>query len=201
MPAPTAVIKHSDQEDAAAIPLPDNFDEEETAGVSLEAMDLDTTPQLKEKDTLFAPAKEVPRALRVETRKVPVSPQRFTPVKASWNRIYTPLVSELKLQVRMNVKTKSIELRTSKFTTDIGALQKGEDFVKAFAVYGFDLDDAMALLRVDDLYIQSFQISDVKTLNGAHTSRAIGRLCGKDGKTKFVYPTLSYSTASLEMVV
>jgi len=37
----------------------------------------------------------------------------------------------------MNVKSRTVELRTSKFTTDSGALQKGEDFVKAFTL-GFD---------------------------------------------------------------
>jgi RNA-binding protein PNO1 len=47
----------------------------------------------------------------------------------------------------MNVKTHSVELRTSSQTTDTGALQKGEDFVKAFTL-GFDVDDAIALLRL-----------------------------------------------------
>lgn len=50
----------------------------------------------------------------------------------------------------MNVKTRAVELRTSRHTTDLGALQKGEDFVKAFAL-GFDTADAIALLRLDDL--------------------------------------------------
>jgi len=40
-------------------------------------------------------------------------------------------------------------MRTSKAATDSGALQKGEDFVKAFSL-GFDIDDAIALLRLDD---------------------------------------------------
>lgn len=74
-----------------------------------------------------------------------------------------------------------VELRTSKFTTDSGAIQQGEDFLRAFTL-GFDVDDAIALLRLDDLYIETFEIKDVKTLNGEHLSRAIGRIAGKDGK-------------------
>jgi RNA-binding protein PNO1 len=50
----------------------------------------------------------------------------------------------------MNVKNKAVELRTSRYTMDLGALQKGEDFVKAFAL-GFEVADAVALLRLDDL--------------------------------------------------
>ena len=140
---------------------------------------------------LFTPETSNNSVYRVETRKVPVPPHRMTPLKASWSKIYPPLVEHLKLQVRMNVKNRAVELRTSKFTTDSGALQKGEDFVKAFTL-GFDVDDAIALLRLDDLYIQSFELKDVKgSLNGEHISRAIGRIAGKDGKTKFAIENAS----------
>lgn len=61
----------------------------------------------------------------------------------------------------MNVKDKRVELRSSKFTQSNEALQMGADFVSAFAM-GFDIDDAIALLRLDSLYIQSFDIKDVK---------------------------------------
>lgn len=139
---------------------------------------------------LFAPASETHSVVRVQTRKVPVPPHRFTPLKNNWSKLYPPLVNHLKLQVRMNVKNRAVELRTSKATTDSGALQKGEDFVKAFTL-GFDLDDAIALLRLDDLFIETFEVKDVKTLQGDHMGRAIGRIAGKDGKTKFAIENAS----------
>ena len=49
-------------------------------------------------------------------------------------------MEHLQLQVRMNTKTKQVEMRTSKFTLEGGsALQKGADFLRAFAL-GFDVD-------------------------------------------------------------
>ena len=138
----------------------------------------------------FPPSKNVQNFAIVETRKVLVPPHRMTPLRTFWSKLYPPLVEHLNLQVRMNVKSRAVELRTSKHTTDTGALQKGEDFVKAFSL-GFDVDDAIALLRLDDLYIETFEIKDVKTLNGEHLGRAIGRIAGKDGKTKFAIENAS----------
>jgi RNA-binding protein PNO1 len=126
-----------------------------------------------------------PENVRIDSDGRPI----FPPEKAS-RKIYPPLVQHLKLQVRMNVKARAVELRTSKHTTDSGALQKGEDFVKAFTL-GFDVDDAIALLRLDDLYIETFEIRDVKMLSGEHLGRAIGRIAGKDGKTKFAIENAS----------
>ncbi len=42
--------------------------------------------------------------------------------------------------------------QTSEHTVDPGALQKGEDFIRAF-VLGFEVQDSVALLRLDDLYV------------------------------------------------
>ncbi|KAF9447877.1 eukaryotic type KH-domain (KH-domain type I) [Macrolepiota fuliginosa MF-IS2] len=128
--------------------------------------------------------------LAPESRRVPVPPHRMTPLKKDWVNIFGPLTEILGLQVRMNVQRRCVEIRTSKFTKDIGAIQKGADFVKAYTL-GFDVNDAITLLRMDDLYLDSFEIKDVKTLQGDHLSRAIGRIAGQDGKTKFTIENAS----------
>lgn len=206
MPAPTA-LKAAPEEPAANIPLPAEsqdddflFDATDAAPAPSDAegeapqqpeteMQLDDVVD-EEGRPRFAPSSARAEAVRVEHRKVPIPPHRMTPLKASWPKIYPPLVEHLKLQCRMNMKSKAVELRTSKATTDNGAIQKGADFVRAFAL-GFDVDDAIALLRMDDLYIETFEIKDVKTLQGDHLARAIGRIAGKDGKTRYAIENAS----------
>uniref|UniRef100_A0A8C7XUK2 RNA-binding protein PNO1 n=1 Tax=Oryzias sinensis TaxID=183150 RepID=A0A8C7XUK2_9TELE len=119
-----------------------------------------------------------------EMRKVAVPAHRYTPLKENWLKIFTPIVENLQLQVRFNLKTRNVEIKTCKETQDIAALTKAADFVKAF-VLGFQVDDAMALIRLDELFLESFDVTDVKPLKGDHLSRAIGRIAGKGGKTKF----------------
>ncbi|KAG6366704.1 hypothetical protein INS49_000883 [Diaporthe citri] len=172
MPAPTA-LKAAPEEPAANIPLPDESQDDDVlldaapapADAEGEApqqpeteMQLDDAVD-EEGRPRFAPSSARAEAVRVEHRKVPIPPHRMTPLKASWPKIYPPLVEHLKLQCRMNMKSKAVELRTSKATTDNGAIQKGADFVRAFAL-GFDVDDAIALLRMDDLYIETYAIEN-----------------------------------------
>jgi RNA-binding protein PNO1 len=109
---------------------------------------------------------------------------RYTPLKSHWLEIYTPIVEHMKVQIRMNPKKRCVELKTSPETTLPSALQKSSDYIRAFML-GFEIRDAIALLRLDELYIDSFEIKDVKTLNGEHLSRAIGRIAGIGGKTKY----------------
>lgn len=129
----------------------------------------------------------------IETRKIQVPKHRMVPLKENWLKIFNPVVEHLKLQIRFNLKTKKVEIRTSKDTQDISNLQKGKkrgtdslwggglplqklsspimimynklndfvsaaDFVQAF-VLGFEVDDALAMLRLDDLFLDSFEIT------------------------------------------
>ncbi|QCD98242.1 RNA-binding protein PNO1 [Vigna unguiculata] len=132
----------------------------------------------------------------IQFRKVNVPPHRYTPLKKAWMDIYTPIFEQMKIDVRMNLKARRVELKTRTDTPDISNLQKCADFVHAFML-GFDVIDAIALLhaiallRLDELYVESFEIKDVKTLRGDHLSRAIGRLSGKGGKTKFAIENAS----------
>ncbi|CAM9656009.1 unnamed protein product, partial [Phaeothamnion confervicola] len=120
---------------------------------------------------------------KIEYRKVRCPPHRLTPLRKSWENIVTPIVEHMKLQIRFNIKTRNVEIKTSTHTDDASSIQKAADFVQAFML-GFEIQDAVALLRLDDLYVDSFEVKDVKTLHGDHLGRAIGRVAGQDGKTR-----------------
>ena len=96
-----------------------------------------------------------------EFRRVPVPPHRYTPLKRNWEKIVTTIVQNLNLDIRMNTKKKCVELRTNKDTKDKLNIQRAADFLKSFTL-GFDLTDSIAMLRLDDLYLESFEIRDGK---------------------------------------
>ncbi|KAK7103767.1 RNA-binding protein PNO1-like [Littorina saxatilis] len=150
-----------------------------------ENMDTDTggiDPETKR--PCFPPVAAEKLAGKTEFRRIPVQTNRRTPLQQNWEKIFTPVVEQLKLQIRYNLRNRSVELRTSQETKASNAIQKGADFVKAFLL-GFDVNDALAIVRLDDLFVESFDVKDVKMLKGDHLGRAIGRLAGKGGKTKF----------------
>lgn len=124
----------------------------------------------------------------VEIRKVFIPNHRITPVKKQWSNIVSPIVQNLALNIRYNPSSSCVEIKGTDIQSQL--LQKAEDFVKAVS-YGFEIQDAIVLLRLDDMFIDSFEIKDVKTLNRDHLSRAIGRLAGKGGRTKAVIENTS----------
>lgn len=147
-------------------------------------MEIEVINGIEGKTNSYITSKKAKTVQGNEQRKISVPAHRYTPLKENWMKIFTPIVEHLQLQIRFNLKTRNIELRTAPETPDIANLQKGADFIKAF-IYGFEVEDALALLRLDDLFVESFEIQDVKPLKGDHLSRAIGRLAGKNGRTKF----------------
>lgn len=149
-----------------------------------DSMDDDEDEGIIEQPTFPKLSAMAERGGKVEYRRVRCPAHRYTPLREDWEQILMPLVQYLKLQVRFNTKTRSIEMKTSHHTVETGALQKGADFASAYML-GFEVQDAVALLRLDDLYVESFQVTDVKYLKGDHLSRAVGRVAGQDGKTRF----------------
>ncbi|KAK2076616.1 pre-rRNA-processing protein pno1 [Prototheca wickerhamii] len=144
-----------------------------------------SVPSDSGKTPKFAPASSYElNGQVVQFRRLPVPQHRMTPLKNQWLALYKPITENMGLDMRMNLKSRKVEIKTCKRTTDIANLQRAADFVQAFLL-GFDVSDAIALLRLDDLYLESFEIKDVKTLRGEHLARCIGRLAGKSGKTKF----------------
>ena len=125
-----------------------------------------------------------PQQVKRDYCKVLVPLNRMKPLKENWPTIVKVLVEHMKIQIKMNVKKKCVEMRTGETTVDPCAIRKCEDFLKAF-MCGFELQDAIAMLRLEDLYLETFLIKDVKAnLHGDHLSRCIGRICGEKGKTK-----------------
>jgi hypothetical protein len=50
---------------------------------------------------------------KVETITIPVPPHRYTPLKQNWMRIYTPVVENMQLQIRMNLRERCVEVKVS----------------------------------------------------------------------------------------
>jgi RNA-binding protein PNO1 len=151
---------------------------QEVIGMEVEAGELPAKPS-------FTPlAASDGEGQKVQFRRIPVPQHRMTPLKTAWMQLYEPITKNLKLDMRMNLKTKKVEIKTTSQTPNTDMLQKAADFIHAY-ILGFEIRDAIALLRLDDLYVEGFEIKDVKTLRGEHLARCIGRLAGKSGKTKF----------------
>mmetsp|Transcript_555 Transcript_555/g.774 ORF Transcript_555/g.774 Transcript_555/m.774 type:complete len:231 (+) Transcript_555:72-764(+) len=121
--------------------------------------------------------------LKRDSRRIRCPKNRISPLRESWDKIVAPITEHMLLQIRFIKGKNVVEIRNSPATKDPSALQKAADFIQAF-ILGFYIQDAIALLRLEDLFVESFEIGDVKPLAGDHLSRAIGRIVGQDGKTR-----------------
>lgn len=100
-----------------------------------------------------------------EIRRIPIPPHRLTPLKKDWVNIFSPLAELCGLQVRMNTQRRAVEIRvriyllfilsltkwvaklqTSKHSKEVSFLQKGADFVKAYAL-GFDVNVCLVIFH------------------------------------------------------
>jgi len=117
-------------------------------------------------------------------RAVYIPSNRYSALKENWKKILEPITKQLKLQIMYDIKRSTVFLRTCDQTKDIGALQKAAEFIRAFSL-GFSIDDAMAIIRTEQLFLESFDVTHVKTLKDDHLSRAIGRIAGSGGKVKY----------------
>ena len=71
----------------------------------------------------------------------------------------------MKIDVRMNLRTRTVELKIRPGTPDTSNLLKCQYFVHAFML-GFDVSDAEILLKDDDFYVASFDTKDIWTPSG-----------------------------------
>lgn len=110
---------------------------------------------------------------------VPIS--LVTKFKSQWMDIYTPLVNILDIQVRMNLSVPCIDFRISD-SDDQMKLEKACAFIEAI-LNGFSTQQAVHLLKNNVIFL-NFHISEIKRLGGDNSSRAIGRIIGREGKVK-----------------
>ncbi|KAI5190614.1 RNA-binding protein PNO1 [Nematocida sp. AWRm77] len=137
------------------------------------------------------------RVVPFEMRSVLVPFRKMKLVKEAWMKIYTPVVTQCKLEIRMNLKGRTIDLRTCEATLSPVAIQRAEEFVRAI-VLGFSVEDALSVLRLDTIYTDCFDIEDVKTLRNEHLGRAIGRIAGRKGKIKANLENISQTRIVVE---
>ncbi|KRH93299.1 putative RNA-binding protein Pno1p interacting with Nob1p and involved in 26S proteasome assembly [Pseudoloma neurophilia] len=114
-------------------------------------------------------------------RSVNVSIPSVSKFKNCWLEIYTPMVNILDVEVRMNLTVPCIDIRTG-VKNDQVKLEMAESFVQAI-VDGFTPQQALPLLKSGTTRLQ-FHISEIKRLSNDSTSRAIGRIIGREGKVK-----------------
>lgn len=60
------------------------------------------------------------------------------------------------------MQSKCVEIRSYPGTKDKSSIQKAADFLRAF-ILGFEVEDALALIRLDEMFLETFEIQDGMT--------------------------------------
>ena len=72
-------------------------------------------------------------------------------------------------------------MRTCEQTIDAGAIERGSEFVKAVTI-GFSVKDSLSLLRLDNIFLKSFDITGLSAHPGPLLARLLG-LCAAASQT------------------
>lgn len=130
-------------------------------------------------------------------RFVKIYPQRQTYLKNNFQQVTEPIVKYLKLDIRYNTKEHRVELRTNPLTSNPNAMTKAIDFLNAINA-GFQIADALALIRLEDIFMDVFHITDIKDLQGDNLSRAVSRIAGKNGQIMYTIENATHTRISLQ---
>lgn len=119
----------------------------------------------------------------VQEQSVTVPVYKLRLIKQEWLAIYTAIVEYGKLQIRFNRRARAVEMRTCATTADPAYLERSVSFVQA-VIDGFRVEDAVAIMKYRDVFVESFELGEIRRLRSAHMSRAVGRVIGRAGRTK-----------------
>lgn len=131
-----------------------------------------------------------------DIRQIKIPPNRSAYVRQNWDKIVDPVIRHLKLDIMFDPKQKRILIRKNASTDNPNAITKALDFINAIN-FGFEIGDSLSLVRLDDIFLLNFDVTDIKTLNGDNLSRAVGRIAGKGGKIKYEIENSTHTRISL----
>jgi len=119
----------------------------------------------------------------IQEKSIPVPIQKIRTIKNDWIRISTAIVEIGKLQIRFNGQNKCIDLRTCPQTVDHGYVERATTFIEAI-LDGFKIEDAISIMKFRDVFTEAFELHEIRKMKSTHMSRAVGRIIGREGKTK-----------------
>jgi RNA-binding protein PNO1 len=102
------------------------------------------------------------------------------------------------MNTRYHRRLHAIELQTFQLTTNPNALQKTIDFLGPF-VYGFEVNNALALVHLEDIFMEEFSVSDVKLFAGDNDRGFIGTSTFLNVCLTFSMPFFTFSVVRTDI--